>query len=132
MFLVLLYFDQLASGRSEFCKERAQGHHGGSSKLMFSKCQFLVKDGVLIFWGIPHGFPVNSEYSQELCQTINCLGLFQHLPHFLSSEIWPPIVELSFHQAHCSCQNLSCVATVSEELVLPKFLTQIRLTNTWI
>ena len=28
---------------------------------MFSKCQFLVKDGVLIYWGNLHGVPVNSE-----------------------------------------------------------------------
>ena len=85
---------------------------------MFSKYQFLVRDGVLIFWGIPHGAPVNSEYSQELCRTMNDVGLCGHQPHFRSSEIWPPNVELSFHQVHCSCQNLSCIATVSEELIL--------------
>ena len=37
MFLLLLYFDRFATARSDFCKERAQRHHGGSSKLMFSK-----------------------------------------------------------------------------------------------
>ena len=36
----------------------------------------------------------------------------------LSSEIWPPNVELSFHQVHCSCQNLSYITAVSEELIL--------------
>ena len=56
---------------------------------MFSKCQFLVRDGVLIFWGIPHGIPVNSEYSQELYWTLkmspfpgichtSCLPKFGH------------------------------------------------------
>ena len=79
---------------------------------MFSKCQFLVKDGVLIFWGNPHGVLVNSEYSQELCGTIN------DLPHFLFPEILPTNVELSFSQVHCTCQNLSCIAIVSEELIL--------------
>ena len=37
----------------------------------------------------------------------------EHLP----SEIWPPNVELSFYQVHCSCQNLSCIVAVSEELI---------------
>ena len=41
-----------------------------------------------------------------------------HLLHFLSPKIWPPNVEFSFHQIHCPCQNLSCIATVSEELIL--------------
>ena len=85
---------------------------------MFSKSQFLVKDDVLIFWGNPHGAPLISEYSQELCQTMNDLGLCEHLPNFLSSEIWPRNVELSFHQLNCSCQNLSCIAAVLEELIL--------------
>ena len=85
---------------------------------MFSKCQFLVKDGVLIFWGNPHGVLVNSEYSQELCRTINDLCLSEHLSHFLFPEIWPPNVELSFHQVQCTCQNLSCIVVVSEELIL--------------
>ena len=33
----------------------------------------------------------------------NDLGLCEHLQHFLSSGIWPPNVELSFHQVHISC-----------------------------
>ena len=33
--------------------------------------------------------------------------LCEHLPHFLSSENWPPNVELSFDQVHSSCENLS-------------------------
>ena len=41
-----------------------------------------------------------------------------HLLHFLSPEIWPPNDELSFYQVHCSCQNLFCIVTVSEELIL--------------
>ena len=41
-----------------------------------------------------------------------------HLLRFLSPEIWPPNVELSFYEVHCSCQNHSCVAAVSEELIL--------------
>ena len=41
-----------------------------------------------------------------------------HLLHFLSPEIWSPNVELSFYQVHCSYQNLSCIAAVSEELIL--------------
>ena len=75
MFLVLCYFDRFSSARSVFCKERAWGHHGESSKLMFSKCQLFVKDGVLIFWGNPHDVVVNSEYSQELWRKMNNLGL---------------------------------------------------------
>ena len=35
--------------------------------MVFSKHKFLVRDDMLLFWGIPHGVPVNSEYSQELC-----------------------------------------------------------------
>ena len=42
---------------------------------MFSKCQFFVKDGVLIFWGNPHDVVVNSKYSQALCRKMNNLGL---------------------------------------------------------
>ena len=42
----------------------------------------------------------------------------QHLLHLLSSKIWPPNVKLTFYQVHCSCQNLSCIAAVSEELIL--------------
>ena len=45
-------------------------------------------------------------------------GVCGHLPHFLSPEIWPSNVELSFYQIHCSCQNLSCISAVSEELFL--------------
>ena len=109
MFLVLLYFDQLVSGRSEFCKERAQGHHGGSSKLMFPKCQFLVKDSLLIFWGIPHGFPINSEilrnYAERstisaffsICHT-SCLPKFDHQSlncpstrHIVPAKIFPAL-----------------------------------------
>ena len=41
-----------------------------------------------------------------------------HLLHFLFPEIWPPNAELSFYQVHCSCQNLFCIVTVSEELIL--------------
>ena len=41
-----------------------------------------------------------------------------HLLHFLPPKIWPPNVELSFYQVHSSCQNLSCIAAVSEELIL--------------
>ena len=41
-----------------------------------------------------------------------------HLLRFLSPEIWPPNVELSFCQVYCSCQNVSCIAAVSEELIL--------------
>ena len=54
---------------------------------MFSKCQFLVRNGVLIFWGIPHGVPINSKHSQELHRTMNDIGFCGHLPRFLSSEI---------------------------------------------
>ena len=57
-----------------------------------------MKNGVLIIWTNPHGLPINCEYSQELCQTMNDLGLCEHIPHFLSSEVWPPNVELSSHQ----------------------------------
>ena len=54
---------------------------------MFSKCQFLVRDAVLIFWGIPQGFPANSEYSQELwLNDVDHCGLCGHLPHFLLSK----------------------------------------------
>ena len=59
-FLVLLYFVQFAYARSEFCKERAEGRHGRSSKMMFSKCQLFFERH---FWGNPLGIPVNSEYS---------------------------------------------------------------------
>ena len=45
-------------------------------------------------------------------------GLCGHLLHFLSPETWPPNVELSICQVYCPCQNLSCIATVSEELSL--------------
>ena len=41
-----------------------------------------------------------------------------HLLHLLSPEIWPPNVELPFYQVNCSCQNLSCIAAVSEGLIL--------------
>ena len=34
------------------------------------------------------------------------------------SQTWSPNVELSFYQVHRSCQNLSCIAAVSEELIL--------------
>ena len=43
------------------------------------------------FLGILHGIPVNSEYSQELCQRMNNVNLCGHLPHFLSSKIDPSI-----------------------------------------
>ena len=74
---------------------------------MFWKCQFLEKDDVLIFWGIPQGVPGNSEYSQELwLNNVKHCGLCGHLALFLSTETWPPNVKLSFYQIHCSCQTL--------------------------
>ena len=96
---------------------------GRSSILLVDNCvhiyspfppQFLVRDGVLIFWGIPQCVPANSEYSQELwLSDVDHCGFCGHLPHFLSPEIWPPNVELSLYQEHCSCQNLSSIAAVS-------------------
>ena len=81
--------------------------------------QFLLRDGVLIFWLIPQGVPANSVYSEELrLSNVEHCGLCGNLPHFLSPDIWPPNVELSFCQVHCSCQNFSCIATVSEVLIL--------------
>ena len=99
MFLVLvLLFDQFASAISEFCKERS------SWKILkndFLETPVFVRDSMLIFWGIPDGIPVNSEYSQELCKRMNNVGLCRRLPHFLYSKIWPPNIALSFHQVHC-------------------------------
>ena len=40
-----------------------------------------------------------------------------HLLHLLSPDIWPRNVELTFYQVYCSCQNLSCIVAVSEELI---------------
>ena len=101
---------------------------GWSSILLVDNCvhiyspfplQFLVRDGVVIFWGIPQSVPANSVYSQELwLSNVDHCCLCGHLPHFLSPEIWSPNVELSFCQVHCSWQNLSCIATVSEVLIL--------------
>ena len=55
---------------------------------MFSKFQFLVRDEVLIFWGILQGVLANSEYSQELrLNDINHCGLCGHLPYILSPDI---------------------------------------------
>ena len=108
VFLIRLYFDHLASARSEFCKM-------GFCKTLYNfelcktdvlKMRVSCEDVVLIFWGDPLGVPVNSEYSQELCETMNDLGLCENLPHFLSSEIWPQNVEFSFHQVRCSCQKI--------------------------
>ena len=86
---------------------------------MFSKCEFLVRDSMLIFWEIPQDVPPNSEYSQELrLNDVDHCGIFVCLPHFLSPRTWPPNIELSLYQVPCSCQNLSCIATVLEELIL--------------
>ena len=86
------------------CKERPKGHHAESLKMMFSKSQFLVRNGVLIFQSIPQGVHANSEYSQELwLNNVDHCGLCGHLPHFLSPEIWPLNVELPFYQVHCAC-----------------------------
>ena len=49
---------------------------------------------------------------------LTTVAIVGHLLHFLSPEIWPPNVELSFYQAHCSFQDLSYIAAVSEELIL--------------
>ena len=49
---------------------------------------------------------------------LTTMAFVGHLLHFLTPEIWPPNVELSFYEVHCSCQNLSCIATVWEELIL--------------
>ena len=47
--------------------------------------------------------------------TVTSVG---HLLHFLIPEIWSPNVEFFFYEVHCSCQNLSCIAAMSEDLVL--------------
>ena len=55
----------------------------------------------------------NSKYSQELwLNDVDHCVFCGHLPHFVSPEMWPPNVALSFYQVHCSCQNLSCIAAV--------------------
>ena len=59
--------------------------------MIFSICQFLVRDSMLIFWRTLHGIPINSEYSQELCRRMNNVSLCGHLPHFLFSKIDPSI-----------------------------------------
>ena len=101
---------------------------GWSSILLVDNCihiyspfplQFLLRYDVLIFWLIPQGVPANSVYSEELwLSNVEHCGLCVNLPHFLSPDIRPPNVELSFCQVHCSCQNFSCIATVSEVLIL--------------
>ena len=64
---------------------------------MISKCHHLVKDAVLIFWGIPEAISAYSKCCWEFRQKVdnNC-GLYWHLLHFQSLKIWPPNVELSF------------------------------------
>ena len=76
---------------------------------MFSKCQFPLKDGVLIFWGNPHGIQVNSEYSQELCWTMNDLGLWQHLPHFKErpDDFYPLLRSIAFTWIHIGVKRIS-------------------------
>ena len=63
---------------------------------MFSECQFLVKDGVVVFSGIPQGVPANSEYSQELwlndvdnCghQTLKCPSISYIVPSKISPSL---------------------------------------------
>ena len=49
---------------------------------------------------------------------LTTVAFVRHLLQFLCPEIWPPNVELSFYQVDCSCQNLSCIASVSQELIL--------------
>ena len=85
---------------------------------------FLWETACWFSGGFLNDVPINSEYSQELCRMINDVVLCGHLPQFLSSEIWPQSVELSFHQVHCYCQNLSCIAAVSEELTLRQSMPQ--------
>ena len=46
------------------------------------------------------------------------VAFVEHLQHFLPAKIWPPNIELFFYRVHYSCQNLSCIASVSEELIL--------------
>ena len=41
--------------------------------------------------------------------TVSMVG---HLLHVLSPEIWPPNIELSFYEIHCSCKNLYCIVAV--------------------
>ena len=48
---------------------------------MFLKYQFLVRDDVLIFWGIPQGVSANSEYSQKLCWTMSTTVAFVSICH---------------------------------------------------
>ena len=48
-----------------------------------------------------------------------------HLPHFLSSKIWPSNVKLYFYQVHCSWKNLSCISAVSDKLICGKVCLDI-------
>ena len=97
MLVVLLYCNHLVSRRLIFCEERGWCYDEGSWKLMISKCHRLVKDAVLIFWGIPEAISAYSKCCWEFRQKAdnNC-GLYWHLLHFQSLKIWPPNVELSF------------------------------------
>ena len=67
------------------------------------------------FSGGLHKFRIISGIMAERCQPL-CPLWASAIPPV--SVIWPPNVELSFCQVHCSCQNLSCIAAVSEELIL--------------
>ena len=60
---------------------------------MYSKCQFLVKDGVLIYWGNLHGVPVNSEIFSGIIRNdeqSRSLWAFATLPAFrsLATKCW--------------------------------------------
>ena len=52
------------------------------------------------------------------------VAFVRHPLHLLSPKIWPSNVELTFYQVHCSCQNLSCIVAVSEELIFWQSVTQ--------
>ena len=36
---------------------------------------------------------------------LTTVAFVRHLLHLLSPQIWPPNVELTFYQVHCSCQK---------------------------
>ena len=58
-------------------------------------------------------------------KVLTTVAFVGHLLHFLSPAIWPPSVELSFYQVHCSCQNLSCIASVRRTDFVAKYTSMI-------
>ena len=78
---------------------------------MFLKCQFLVREGVLIFWEIPQSLTTNPEYSLGL-------GLISTIVAFVGIGHTSCLPKFGHQTLNCPSMGYIVPAKISPALLL--------------